>query len=511
MARTATFLALSIALTACSSSASPLDAGLDGAQTSEHDAQTSEPDAPIADPTLIALEHTRELRGVWAPSVYNLAFPSRTGLTRAQIEAEITRILDTLESMRGNAVFLQIRPESDALYASEIEPWSRFLTGTQGGDPGFDPLAMWLERAHARGIEVHAWMNPYRGMTSTSITTAENHVTRTLAEHTRTVGSILWLDPGAPEVRQHIVRVVRDVVARYDVDGIHFDDYFYPYPGSGTLDDSATYEAYRDGGGTLERSDWRRQNVHDLVREVSVAIAELRDDVRFGISPFGIYRPGMPPGITGLDAYEAISCDPLPWIENGWVDYVAPQLYWPTTQTAQDFDRLIEWWAGRAQDGRTILAGMNVVGIEGDDDRWTSNEFEAEMDAVHLHLGRGVSGSIAYTVRPFLTNHEGITDLYRDELWISPALTGPLASADPTTRPAPPTLTREGELVRITHGDRDALRAYVIYERAEGDAAHHVARIVPATSDTIELDGTRDPAVSAADRRGIESLARRLP
>ncbi|MCZ7682039.1 MAG: family 10 glycosylhydrolase [Sandaracinaceae bacterium] len=196
--------------------------------------------------------HERELRAAWVASVFNITWPSRNDLSVAASRAEIARILDLMAALRMNAAVVQIRPESDALYRSSIEPWSRFLTGTQGTDPGWDPLAVWIEEAHARGIELHAWMNPYRGMASASATTAATHVTRTLSPHAHPWSTTIWMDPGASEVRAHVVSVVRDVVGRYDVDGIHFDDYFYPYPdGTRTFPDDATYDAYLAAGGAL--------------------------------------------------------------------------------------------------------------------------------------------------------------------------------------------------------------------------------------------------------------------
>ena len=477
----------------------PIDAGADASSP-----------ADAGDPTLVAIEHTRELRGAWVPSVWNLAFPSRTGLTRAETEAEITTMLDRLADMRANAAFVQIRPESDALYASELEPWSRYLTGTQGGDPGFDPLAMWIEHAHARGIEVHAWLNPYRGMASAAPARADDHVSRRLAQYAYTLNNVIYMDPGAPAVRAHIVAVVRDVVSRYDVDGIHFDDYFYPYPAAGgpaAFPDDATYAAYTSGGGTLDRDDWRRQNVHDLIRDVSQAIAEARDDVRFGVSPFGIWRSGVPEGIRGLDAYSEIYCDALPWLENGWVDYVAPQLYWPTTRAQQDFDVLIDWWAAQARaHGRTVYAGYALYHL-GSSAEWTVDEFRREMAAVASHAGSGVAGSIAYHVKPFVSNTEGIADVFRDEVWTAPAATPALADADLAARPAPPTLTAEGGSLRIEHPERDALRSFVVYQRS----GPSVVRIVPASTTTVDLGDLGDLAITALDRRGVESLARLVP
>ncbi|MDQ3031078.1 MAG: family 10 glycosylhydrolase [Myxococcota bacterium] len=506
-----------LALGACggpdvSRDASTLDGATPRDAASSADARADDAGSDASDPTIVRepVASAREIRGAWIPSVWNIVFPSASTLDATQGRAEIVAILDVMEELRMNAAFVQVRPESDALYESSIEPWSRYLSGEQGRDPGWDPLATWITEGHARGIEIHAWINPYRGMASATATTATNHVTRTLSAHAHQYGTQILMDPGAPAVRAHVVSVVRDIVSRYEVDGIHFDDYFYPYPIAGeAFPDDATWAAYVDGGGALELGDWRRQNVHDLVREVSEAIAAERDDVRFGISPFGIYRPGMPSGISGLDAYEAIYCDPLRWIEEGWVDYLAPQLYWRTE--AQSFDRLLAWWATHAHEGRTILAGMNHAALIDPvpERRWELATYRDQMSTVQSSLGTGVSGSIAYHVAPLLRNASGVRDAFRDEIWTELALTPPLASADPSVRPAPPTLTREGTSVRVDHADRASLRAFAIYVEAAGGWS--LSRIVPAAIGSLELDDATPTAVVAVDRRGIESLARRTP
>jgi len=294
---------------------------------------------------LVEVAHTREFRAVWVASVNNINFPSARGLDVATLQAELRSAVDTAVATNLNAIVFQVRPECDALYASELEPWSRYLTGSQGGDPGFDPLTYLVDEAHARGIEIHAWFNPYRAKATLADPVVLPHLSLQYPDYAYPYGNFMWMDPAAIEVRESSVDVIVDVVERYDVDGVHFDDYFYPYPDGTDFPDDATRQAYLDGGGTLALGDWRRQNVHDMVEAVHVAIEAIRPDVRFGISPFGIYRPGQPEGITGLDQYEAIYADPLVWIDEGWVDYLAPQLYWPTTQTQQAYAPLIAWWA----------------------------------------------------------------------------------------------------------------------------------------------------------------------
>lgn len=505
-------LASVLLLASCGPAPHPVDASTEapGRDASAIDGDVETGDAAVIptdahDPSLGIASHERQLRGAWVPSVWNLAFPSRSGLNATQARAELTAMLDAMVDVRMNAIFFQIRPESDALYASSLEPWSRFASGTQGVDPGWDPLAMLLTEAHARGIEVHAWMNPYRGMASTSATTAATHVTRTLSAHAHRYGTQIWMDPGAPEVRAHVVEVVRDVITRYDVDGIHFDDYFYPYPIAGeAFPDESTRAAYVASGGTLSRGDWRRQNVHDLVRAVSEAITGARDDVRFGISPFGIYRPGMPSGIVGLDAYAEIYCDPLVWLDSEWVDYLAPQLYWPTTQTAQAFEPLLTWWSAQATEARPILAGINLIKL-GDGAAWTLDEYRDQYRLVDEHWARHARGTIAYTIAPLVEDRDGIRGVMRAEIHPLPALPPPLPRAIGGTPPLPPTVTFEGASAGIDHPDRATVRALVIYDRA--GATPTIARVLTGEVTSVDLPpGTW--SITAADRRGLESAAR---
>ena len=280
---------------------------------------------------LVEVGHTRELRGVWVASVGNINFPSEQGLSAEAQQAELTAMFDAVAAAGLNAVFFQVRPECDALYASPLEPWSRYLTGTQGQDPGYDPLEFAVTQAHARGLELHAWFNPYRAKASAASKAADGHISKLLPQYAYTYGNFLWMDPGAVEVQDQLVAVIADVVTRYDIDGVHFDDYFYPYPDEDPFPDSGTYGAYVQGGGQLGLADWRRDNVNRVVERVGLEVAKLRPSVRWGISPFGIYRPGIPEGIQGLDQYDAIYADPVKWMQEGWLDYLAPQLYWPST------------------------------------------------------------------------------------------------------------------------------------------------------------------------------------
>ncbi len=449
----------------------------------------------------VAVAWPRELRGVWLATVFNINWPSSQRLDAAAQQAELTELLDVAVATGLNTVFFQVRPEADAFYASELEPWSRYLGGTQGEDPGWDPLSFAVREAHARGLELHAWMNPYRAKGSASSTAAPNHISRTLSEYAYPYGSTVWMDPGAEPVQDHTLAVVRDVLERYDVDGLHFDDYFYPYP-DGPFPDDATYAAYTAGGGTLDRDDWRRDNVNRLVRAIHGIVQEVRPDVRFGISPFGIYRPGMPEGIRGLDQYASIFADPVLWMAEGWVDYLAPQLYWPTTQTAQAYEPLAEWWGALAHDGHLVMPG-NYLSKLGTDSDWTLDELRAQMDITRATPG--TAGNIFFQIEPFAENLQGVRDVFRDEYYATPALTPPLATAVDATLAAPSvTPTDDGALVAVDA----SLRAVTVY-REDGDAfvPSTLAPVVTAaTAITLPLEPGRW-AVAVVDRRGVESPA----
>lgn len=453
------------------------------------------------DRILVPVGHTRELRGAWIASVFNINFPSEPGLSAAAQEEELLDILDTMESAGLNAAFLQVRPESDALYPSELEPWSRSLTGTQGEDPGWDPLEVAIDEAHARGIELHAWLNPYRAKASLGSELAPPHVALAYPEHAHPYGNYLWMDPGATEVQDHLLAVIDDLVSRYDIDGIHFDDYFYPYPTDDPFPDGLTWGAYQDGGGELSRGDWRRRNVDTMVEAVGELVAELRPEVRFGISPFGIYRPGIPEGISGFDQYEGLYADPIKWIDAGWLDYLAPQLYWPTTYPKQAYDVLVSWWAGATSGGRHIFAG-NYLSKLGSGPEWSLDEFLTQIELTRAESEAGARGNIYFSVEPILSDWEGFAGILGDDLYAEPALTPAIAAAL-GDEVAPPELSLDDGVLTLSHGAPDSLRAYSIYF-SDGDA-WVLDRLVPAGEATTTLtQGTW--AIAAAAKTGVESL-----
>ena len=313
----------------------------------------------------------REFRAAWIATVGNINFPSQPGLSVETLQQEIRSLMETAERLRLNAVIFQVRPACDAIYSSEIEPWSYYLSGDNpAGIPrSFDPLTYAIEQAHARGLELHAWFNPYRAALLPRRNNSPKHVLQKHPEWVRRFGNNLWLDPGLADVQDYVAGVILDVVRRYDIDGVHLDDYFYPYPerapGGPPLEfpDQLTYEVYRSKGGALSRDDWRRANVNSLVRRMKGLIQGAKPWVKFGISPFGIWRPGNPGPVRGMDAYASVYADSRLWLQQGWVDYLSPQLYWGFDSPNQDFALLLRWWSGQSTAGRYVWPGLNAVKV----------------------------------------------------------------------------------------------------------------------------------------------------
>jgi len=350
----------------------------------------------------------REFRGAWLVTVANKDWPSRPGLTVAEQKAELTALLDQAARLKLNAIIFQVRPSSDAVYASAIEPWSEYLTGTMGRPPQpfYDPLAFAIQEAHRRGLELHAWFNPFRALHPLSKSpVAANHVSRTHPEWVRRYGDQSWLDPGDPAVRAYVLRVVIDVVQRYDVDGVQFDDYFYPYPAKDAagreleFPDGPTWQRFGLRAGFASRDDWRRANINEFIQGAYQSIKAVKPWVKFGVSPFGIWRPMNPPQIRGLDAYAKLYADSRLWLASGWLDYFAPQLYWPAESREQSFPALLNWWAQQNVKGRHLWPGLAAVNVG---DKWNADEIARQLQIVRARpAGRG---EIFYHLRNLTDN-----------------------------------------------------------------------------------------------------------
>lgn len=389
----------------------------------------------------------REFRGVWVATVANIDWPSAPGLPPERQRAELLALLDRAAALGFNAVVLQVRPAADALYRSSLEPWSEYLVGPGGADPGWDPLAVAVAEAHRRGLELHAWFNPFRARHPSARAPLDpRHIAARRPDLVRAYGRYLWLDPGEPEARAYSLRVILDVVARYDIDGVHIDDYFYPYPETDSaghplpFPDSAAYARYRAAGGRLPLDAWRRANIDAFVAALYREVKRRKPWVKVGISPFGIWRPGHPPGIEGFDAYARLYADSRRWWRAGWLDYFAPQLYWPLAQRPQNLPALLAWWAGQNARRRHLWPGLNAsrVGPGG----WPARELVAQLFVVRAFPG--VGGHLLFSERALRDSLGAVLDtaVYR----------GPAAvPASPWLWPRPPAsprLWRDGDSVR---------------------------------------------------------------
>lgn len=389
----------------------------------------------------------REFRGAWIATVANIDWPSRPGLTTAEQQAELIAILDNAQRLNLNAVMFQVRPACDALYESRLEPWSEYITGRAGEAPSpyYDPLRFAIEEAHRRGIELHAWFNPFRARHAEAISPpAENHLSKSRPELVRQYGRSLWLDPSERAVRDHSIEVITDVVRRYDIDGVHIDDYFYPYkeksPAGRILDfpDEANWERYRSSGGRLTRSAWRRDQVNRFVERLYKAVKREKPYVKVGISPFGIWRPGYPATVRGFDAYEEIYADSRLWLNRGWVDYWTPQLYWKINQSGQSYPDLLNWWSGENLHSRHLWPGNYTSRVgDGTPTSWHADEIVRQIDATRRQVGAG--GNVHFSMKALMQETE-LPRILEQSVYAVPALV-PASPWLSKERPGKPRLT----------------------------------------------------------------------
>ncbi len=294
---------------------------------------------------------------------------------------------------------------------STLEPWSIYLTGTHGRAPSplWDPLKFIVTEAHNRNIEVHAWLNPYRGrMSGATYELTSNHMAKRFPRYAYTYNKYIWMDPGSVEVQQFIVNITEDIVRRYDVDGIHMDDYFYPYSDGTEFPDAATYAAYQAQGGKLNKDDWRRSNVNTLIQSLYTRIHAIRPKVKFGISPFGIWKSGVPAGISGLSSYDSLYCDSRMWLEQGLVDYMTPQLYWEIDPPAQSYPALLNWWLQQSAKGRHVYPGNAAYKMIQGAIPWQANELVRQVNITRSMRARLALGNVFFSTSDIMNNVKGI-------------------------------------------------------------------------------------------------------
>ena len=440
-------------------------------------------------------QQKREFRGAWIQCV-NGQFQ---GMSTRDMQQTLSYQLDELRRDGVNVIIFQVRPECDALYQSKIEPWSRFLTGQQGRapQPFWDPLQWMIEQSHARGMELHAWINPYRAKTKTTRELSVNHIAVTNPERCFDYDGLTVLNPGLSENRDYICRVVSDIVKRYDVDGIHMDDYFYPYPVSGvSIPDEREFRLFSNG--IKDRGDWRRYNVSLFVEQLYHAVHEAKPWVKVGISPFGIYRNKRTSSIgsntNGLQNYDDLYADVLLWVNNGWVDYIVPQIYWEIGNRAADYDTLIRWW-NKHCGARPLIIGEDIerTAKHSDPEDPRINQLAAKH-RLHQQM-HNVKGSVLWYAKAAVDNVGNIGTVLRDYYWRYPALQPEMTFIDGTTprkpRKVKPVWTSDGYILFWTpprsKSWRDEATQYVVYRFAKGEREDlsKSRNIVAITSNTF--------------------------
>ncbi len=449
-----------------------------------------------------APEPEREFRAAWVASVWNVDWPSRPGLSPAQQRAELLRILDVLAGLRMNAVILQVRPECDALYRSKLEPWSYWLTGTQGKRPsdGYDPLEFAVTEAHRRGMELHAWFNPFRARANSRVSPARDHITRRKPHLIMKAGSQLWLDPGLSETREWTLGVMTDVVRRYDIDGVHIDDYFYPYPkhvGGGVrfqFDDSRTYGAYRAAGGRAPAEEWRRAQIDAFVEAMDDSVKRVKPWVKTGVSPFGIWRPGVPDGIeAGIDAYGHLFADSRKWLREGYIDYLSPQLYWRIDQTPHSFTKLADWWGDQNGKGRHVWPGIASSRIKGDgsDRQRRAIESVNQIDVARKETAsREGAGHIHWSVKALMEDRDNLRSLLARSSYRDRALVPASPWMGRFRRPEQPRVeakARGNEVSLSWAGDDGPVRWWVI--QVAEDGRWRTERVIRTGTNRLNLTG----------------------
>ena len=394
----------------------------------------------------VAAQPKYEFRGVWIASVANIDWPKGGMTDPAAQRADFIRMLDQHQRNGMNAMIVQIRPSADAFYPSPYEPWSEWLTGEQGKAPVpyWDPLAFMIEETHKRGMEFHAWLNPYRAVqTIGKSSIAADHITKRKPEWFLVYGDKKYFDPGNKDAQQFVVKVVRDIVKRYPIDAIHMDDYFYPYRIAGKeFPDAASYART---GSRLNKEDWRRSNVDSIILAISKAIKEEKKQVRFGISPFSVWRnqdkdPRGSDSRAGQTNYDDLYADILLWLEKGWIDYVTPQLYLEIGHDKIAYEKLLEWW-GKNAFGKHIYIGHGIYRVDEKTSVKWKNPTELPNQLKLLRQNPNVQGSIYFSSKSFDKNPNGWNDSLQNNYYKYPALVPPMDWIS-KEKPAAPVLSR---------------------------------------------------------------------
>jgi len=400
---------------------------------------------------------------------------------------------------------------TDALYRSSLEPWSEFLTGEMGRPQDFDPLEFLVAEAHKRGILVHAWFNPYRAYHPAAKTISANHISKTHPELVRQYGRYMWLDPTEPEGQKYSVQVIADVVRRYDIDGVHFDDYFYPYAEKDAagknidFPDDKNWQAYQQEGGKLNRGDWRRMHVNQFIEAVGREIKRIKPDIVYGISPFGIWQPMPEKGIKGFNAYAELYADARKWLQDGTVDYLAPQLYWETAREGQSFPVLLDWWRSQNTKKRFLWPGIAAYRI-GSTPTFTANEIASQIESTRR--SPETLGSIYFSFKSLRNDMGGIQNKLRTAVYTRDAVIPHFSWIRAAKISSPKvTIKRDADFVRASWTERGNRKAFwfVVYTKDKDGWSYSV---LPASERSIALSTDRrieKVIVTSVDRLGRES------
>ncbi len=471
------------------------------------------------EPVSVLPSALKEFRAAWIATVANINWPSKPGLSTETQKQEAIYLLDFLQAHHFNAAILQVRPQADALYKSDIEPWSYYLTGTQGKapQPYYDPLEFWVKEAHDRGIELHVWLNPYRAHHKDGKAISDQSIVK---KHPELVMYLKegywWMDPAQKAVQDITNDVVMDLVKRYDIDGVHMDDYFYPYPSynlNADFPDSVSWTAYQRSGGKLSRGDWRRDAVNQLVERLYKNIKAEKPLIKFGVSPFGIWRPGYPDLVEGFDQYNQLYADARLWLNKGWVDYFSPQLYWPVNRYAQSFPVLLGWWAGENKMNRHLWPGISVG----------RDSSDKNLDEIinQIMIDRGMqpqSKGVVHWSISSLTKNPRMADTLLKSVYKKQALIPASPWLDKQSPQSPvvtTSLQNDGWKINWTHPEEKDVFLWVVYSRYGNNWTYkilnqntHSLLLSSTTGTGATLQKLKNIIVSAVDRTGNESEKR---
>lgn len=468
----------------------------------------------------------REFRGVWIATVANIDWPSKPGLTSEEQQKEFIEILDMHKANGMNAVIVQVRPAADAFYNSPYELWSKWFTGKLGKYPYpyYDPLEFMIREAHARCLEFHAWFNPYRAVVNIDAGIDSSSVAFKNPSWFVTYGKNMYFNPGLPEARKHTVNVIMDVVNRYNIDGVHFDDYFYPYRiAKVDFPDSATFETYK--GDFTNKDDWRRNNVDMLIKTLHDSIQQVKPFIQFGVSPFGVWRnksvdPKGSDTRAGQTCYDDLYADVLKWMREGWVDYMLPQLYWSIGNKAAPYDVLVKWWNENSY-GVPIIIGHGVYKINVDRDTlWKKPDQVGSQIRLNRQM-HNIKGSAYFSSKSFKPNPLGISDSLKNSLYKYKALPLVVHEASAPVRQYPISLVSRKTGIQLFWREESSVKdlsshgRYVVYRFLNNEVIDtgNPAKIITITAgaETTFIDSTAKRkkkytyVVTSVDRFNLES------